>query len=145
MISQYIFTLFISLTPLFKIQSQENLNQVMIVQSYFVEHIIQSRIGPAHKPFYQKTISLNGQPQGEGKVRNMQLHFTSDDLKNTQNPEISDNLEKVTVWFPFEEFEHYYNMLRHKKGLMKAVFIQSESQQIRMVEIIVNGILPLSD
>lgn len=118
-----------------------NVNQVMIAQNYFVEYILDTRIGTGHKPIYQKTISISGQPEQNSQMDHVQLFFSSDALNNTQNPVLEKT--KLTVWYPIDEFESYYEMLKHKKGRMKITFIQSASQQKRRVEFVNGGNLPL--
>ena len=117
----------------------------MFIKSYFVEHILQTRIGPTQTPIYQRTISLGGQPQEGGTMDHIQLHFSTDSNAYSQNIIIDDRLKKVTAWFPMEEFEYYYQYLNHKKGTLKATFIQSQAQQFRRLEFIANGIPPLND
>jgi hypothetical protein len=137
-----LFTLTISFFP--SVHSQDpsiNVNQVMIAQDYFVEYILDTRIGTGHNPIYQKTISISGQPEQNSQMDHVQLFFSTDALNNTQNPVLENT--KLTVWYPMGEFESYYEMLKHKKGRMKITYIQSAAQQKRRVEFVTNGNLPL--
>ncbi len=72
-------TLLIGMT--FSLNSQTDINQVMIVKSYFVEHILHTRIGPSHKPIFQRTISLNGNPESGSQMNHIQLHFLQTPLQ----------------------------------------------------------------
>ena len=118
-----------------------SVNQVMIAQSYFVEYILDTRIGPTHKPIYQRTISIAGQPDQNSQMDHVQLFFSTDTLNNTKNPVLDRTI--LTVWYPIEEFEYYYEMLKHKKGRMKITYSQNPTQQKRRVGFMVNGNLPL--
>jgi hypothetical protein len=135
-------TLTISILPSAHAQDPStNVNQVMIAQNYLVEYILDTRIGTGHKPIYQKTISISGQPEQNSQMNNVQLFFSTDALNNKKNPVLENT--KLKVWYPMIEFESYYKMLQHKNGSMKITFIQNASQQKRRVEFVTNGNLPL--
>ena len=123
--------------------AQTGIHQSFIVRDYSVEYAIISKDGGAYKPVYEKYIALNGRPMDTAKIERIVLTFSTDPVTASKKPEYDEMKHYAFAWYPMTEFDSYYEMLKHKKGSLKATFIHSATLQEKRVEFVTNGLIPL--
>ena len=123
--------------------AQTSTYQSFIVKNYSVEYTIISKDGGAYKPVYEKYIALNGKPLDTCKIERIVLAFSTDPVTASKKPEYDDMKHYAFAWYPMTEFDSYYEMLKHKKGSLKATYYHATGPQEKRVEFVTNGLIPL--
>lgn len=123
--------------------AQTAIYQSFIVKNYSVEYSIISKDGGAYKPVYENYIALNGKPLDTCKIERIVLTFSNDPVTAAKKPEYDNLKHYAYAWYPLSEFDSYYEMLKHKKGSLKATYYHAIGLQEKRVEFVTNGLIPL--
>ncbi len=124
--------------------SQSTRLEAMNVKTYAIDLVVESANGEGNYPHPWHIIKLEGTPGNGSKMKKMVLNFYAEnDGRCKFKPSYDEGLNMATAHFPVSEFDKFYEILKHKKNGLSALYVDTPSLSMKEVKLRVGGSVPM--
>lgn len=119
--------------------------EVMDVKSYIIDLSVQAHDGEKNLPFLWHIIQLNGTPRNGSKMVQSILNFYEEgDSRIDFKVHFDEDTNTVYAHYSVSEFDKFYELLKHKKNTMSAMYRDAPSFKIKEFKLQVFSRVPMA-